>query len=87
MTWAFTYQPSFVADLKSLDHKVAQRVVKKLDAIKDDPLRTMKRLKGTDVFSLRIGDYRVYARVHVAQQLIDFIRAGHRRNIHDRNLD
>lgn len=84
MTWAFTYQPSFVADLKSLDQHVARRIIEKLEAIQDDPLRTMKRLKGSDLFSLRIGDYRVYARAYVAQQLLDFVRAGHRRNIHDR---
>lgn len=83
MTWAYTYQPTFVADLKHLDKHVARRIIEKLESIKDDPLRTMKRLKGSDLFSLRIGDYRVYVRAYVANQLRDFVRAGHRRNIHD----
>jgi mRNA-degrading endonuclease RelE of RelBE toxin-antitoxin system len=83
MTWGYTYQPTFVADLKRLDQPVARRIIEKLEAIQDDSLRTMKRLKGSDLFSLRIGDYRVYARAYVAQQLLDFVRAGHRRNIHD----
>ena len=87
MTWTYTYQPMFVADLKRLDHQVAQRIIKKLESIREDPLRTMKRLKGSDLFSLRVGDYRVYARAYVAQQLLDFVRAGHRRNIHDRNVE
>lgn len=84
MTWNYTFQPTFVADLKGLDLPVAQRILMKLDEIKADPLRTMKRLKGSDIFSLRIGDYRVYARAFTAQKLLDFTRAGHRRNIHDR---
>ena len=84
MTWAYTYQPTFMADLKNLDQQVARRIIEKLEAIQDDPLRTMKRLKGSDLFSLRIGDYRVYARAYVAQQLLEFVRAGHRRNVHDR---
>ena len=84
MTWAYTYQPTFVADLKNVDQQVARRIIEKLEAVQDDPLRTMKRLKGSDLFSLRIGDYRVYARAYVAQQLLDFVRAGHRRNVHDR---
>jgi mRNA-degrading endonuclease RelE of RelBE toxin-antitoxin system len=84
MTWSYTYQPAFLADLKQLDLQVAQRILGKLDAIKDDPLRTMKRLKGTDLFSLRVGEYRVYARAYVAQHVLEFVRTGHRRNIHDR---
>ena len=83
MKWSYTYQPGFVADLKRLDHQVAKRIIEKLDAIRDDPLRTMKRLKGSDLFSLRVGDHRVYARAYIAQRLLDFVRAGHRRNIHD----
>lgn len=84
MTWAYTHQPTFMADLKQLDQQIARRIIEKLESIKDDPLRTMKRLKGSDLFSLRIGDYRVYARAYVARKLLDFVRAGHRRNIHDR---
>lgn len=84
MKWNYTYQPRFVADLKQLDHQVARRIMEKLEAIQVDPLRTMKRLKGSDLFSLRVGDYRVYARAYVAQRLLDFVRAGHRRNVHDR---
>jgi mRNA-degrading endonuclease RelE of RelBE toxin-antitoxin system len=84
MTWGYTFQPSFHAGLKSLDIQVAQRILMKLGGIKDDPLRTMKRLKGSDLFSLRGGDYRVYARAYTAQKLMEFIEVGHRRNIHDR---
>lgn len=84
MTWSYTYQPSFMADLKRLDVQAAQRILEKLHAIKGDPLRTMKRLKGSDLFSLRVGEYRIYARAYVAQHALESIRAGHRRNIHDR---
>ncbi|MHB8586115.1 MAG: type II toxin-antitoxin system RelE family toxin [Thermoplasmatota archaeon] len=84
MTWNYSYQPAFLADLKRLDLKIAQRILDKLDAIKDDALRTMKRLKGSDLFSLRVGDHRVYARAYVAQKSLEFVRAGHRRNVHDR---
>jgi hypothetical protein len=67
-----------------MDHQVAKRIVEKPDSIQDDPLRTMKRLKGSDLFSLRVGDDRIYARASVAQRHLDFVRAGHRRNIHER---
>jgi mRNA-degrading endonuclease RelE of RelBE toxin-antitoxin system len=84
MKWSHTYQPAFVADLKRLDHQVAKRMLEKLEAMQSDPLRTMKRLKGSDLFSLCVGDHRIYARAYVAQRLLDVVRAGHRSNIHDR---
>lgn len=87
MTWEYTFQPRFSADLKQLDLAVAQRILRKLDEIKGDPLRTMKRLKGSDIFSLRVGDHRVYARAFTAQKTLDYLRVGHRRNFHDRALD
>lgn len=83
MSWNYTYQPTFLVDLKGLDTVVAQRILRKLDEIRDDPLRTMKRLKGSDLFSMRVGDFRVYARAYTAKKVLDFVRAGHRRNIHD----
>lgn len=84
MTWAYTCQPGFMADLKQVNQQVAVRIIEKIESIQADPLRTMKRLKGSDLFSLRVGDYRVYARAYVPQQLLEFVRASHRRNIHDR---
>lgn len=86
MTWRYTFQPRFVADLKGMELPVAQRILGKLADIQADPLRTMKRLKGSDLFSLRIGDYRVYAKAFVAHKVLDFVRAGHRRNIHDEDV-
>ena len=85
MTWNYTFQPQFHADLKKLDHAVAIRILKTLDRQREDPLRSMKRLKGTDIFSLRVGDYRVYAKAYPSRRLLDFIRAGHRSVIHDRS--
>jgi mRNA-degrading endonuclease RelE of RelBE toxin-antitoxin system len=84
MSWKYSYQPRFLADLKGMDHGVARRILAKLEQIKGDPLRTMKRLKGSDLFSLRVGDYRVYARAYTPQKAMEFVRAGHRRTIHDR---
>lgn len=84
MTWTYLFQPRFRNDLRGMDTAVAQRIMAKLDEIKADPLRTMKRLKGSDVFSLRAGDFRIYARADMARRLLDFERAGHRRNIRQR---
>lgn len=82
--WTYTFQPRFHADLKRMDHEVARRILETLVRIQEDPLRTMKRLKGSDLFSLRVGDYRVHGRAFPSKRLLDFIRAGHRSVIYDR---
>jgi mRNA-degrading endonuclease RelE of RelBE toxin-antitoxin system len=83
MAWTYTFHPSFHADLKRMDLGLAQRILETLQRIQADPLRTMKRLKGSDLFSLRIGDYRVHALVYPGSRLVDFVRVGHRKNVHD----
>ena len=56
------YTKTAVQDLKRLDKKMAQRIVKKLDffANQKDPLAFAKRLKDRKYgeYRFRIGDYR-----------------------------
>lgn len=53
-----TFQPAFHPDLKGLDLAVAPRFLRELSEVQGDPLRVMKRLKGSD--PLRVGDCRAY---------------------------
>ncbi|MEX1110527.1 MAG: type II toxin-antitoxin system RelE/ParE family toxin [Chthoniobacterales bacterium] len=40
------------------------------------------RLKGTDAFRLRVGDYRVVYDFDLKQQRVDLLFVGHRRDIY-----
>jgi mRNA interferase RelE/StbE len=61
MTWQILWTDEAVRDLSRLDRQVALRIVKKVEGLATDPHRFFRRLKGSDDYRLRIGDYRVLA--------------------------
>jgi mRNA interferase RelE/StbE len=64
--------------LDLLNKKTAERISRKLEGIRDDPYRFVKRLKGMPLFSLRAGDYRIIMDIKNNQMLIFVVRIGHR---------
>ncbi|HLF16886.1 MAG TPA: type II toxin-antitoxin system RelE/ParE family toxin [Candidatus Thermoplasmatota archaeon] len=78
MTWRLDYSDSARRDLRALDHAVAQQVLRKLDSIRKDPLRSMKRLKGSKDWRLRVGDWRVVAQADATARLLTVKRVQHR---------
>jgi mRNA interferase RelE/StbE len=77
MAWRLEYTESARQDLRNLDHAIAQQVLRKIHAIRNDPLRSMKRLKGSSDWRLRVGDWRVVVRVDAASELATVQRIGH----------
>ncbi len=57
-----------------------------IDALADNPRPSgAVRLKGTDFFRVRIGDYRVVYEVHDSVLRVLVVRVAHRREVY-RNL-
>ena len=83
MPWRLEYTESARRDLRDLDHAVAQQVLRKLDSVKGDPMRSMKRLKGGRDWRLRVGDWRVIVRIDAASELATVLRVGHRSVVYD----
>jgi mRNA-degrading endonuclease RelE of RelBE toxin-antitoxin system len=83
VTWSLQYTESARRDLRDLDHDVAQRVLRKLDAIKTNPLRSMKRLKGTKDWRLRVGDWRIVAEADATGETLTVKRIQPRSLVYD----
>ena len=83
MAWKLLYSDSARRDLRALDHAVAQQVLRKLDAIKADPLRSMKRLTGAKDWRLRVGDWRVIAQADAPAKVLTVKRIQHRSVVYD----
>ncbi len=68
-----------------LDRKIAQRIYTKLKAIadSDNPFLHIKKLTGVELFSLRVGDYRVVLDIRRGKLLILVVKIGHRRNVYE----
>ena len=76
--------PTAKKDLKKLDKLSAEAIFKKLNAVKGNPLSHIGRLKGSQLWKLRVGDYRVLMVIDTGKSIINVIKVGHRRDIYKR---
>ena len=85
MSYNVELRPEALEDLKAIDSVVVDRVLKKLDWLKENfEILTPKSLKGDykGLFKLRVGDYRVLYTCDKKQKLISVHLIGHRRDIY-----
>ena len=84
MTFKILYSEEAVSQLRKLDNAAAKRILDKLDATLENPAHFFERLAGRDEYKLRIGDYRVLARLLVNDNVVFVLSVGHRKNIYKR---
>ena len=66
-------------DLQELDKKISNRIIAKVESIKEQPFSYTKHLIGIPLYSLRIGEYRIIMDIKNEQMLIFIIKIGHRK--------
>ncbi len=68
-------------ELNLLQKEISIRILDKLLEIKENPYRHIKRLVGSELFSLRVGDYRIL--MIIKDNKIFVVRIGHRKKVYD----
>ena len=86
MTYSIKWRPKAVKELHKLPRDVAVRLVKKVDSLKENPMRFLEKLRGDPGFKLRVGDYRALIDVKEEEKIIAVRVVGHRKNIYKRHL-
>lgn len=69
--------------IRKLQKKDADMVLGKIDSIRENPFRFLKRLQGDKLWRLRIADFRAICDVVVSNNKIIVLRIGKRENIYD----
>lgn len=64
-------------DLRSLNSKLQERIIAKVESIKEQPFNYVKHLVGIPLYSLRVGDYRVIMDIKNKEMLIFVVEIGH----------
>ena len=79
-------KPPAQKELETLPDNVLERVVRKLDALRDTPRPAgCKKLKGyEDQWRVRVGDWRVVYVIDDAAKLVSVTRIAHRREVYER---
>jgi mRNA interferase RelE/StbE len=84
MTYSIEIKQSAKKELANLPRNIADKVIKQVRALADDPLPNgCKKLVGTDyTYRIRINDYRVVYSIFDQQLVIQVIKIGHRKDIY-----
>jgi mRNA interferase RelE/StbE len=69
-------------ELLALSKDFRERIIGALDSLSLDPFYQVKRLQGSQLFSHRVGEYRIVFTFRKSRMLILVIRIGHRRNVY-----
>lgn len=69
--------------LRKLPKKDAEMILRKVYSIRENPFRFLKRLKGNNLWRLRVGDFRAIVDVIISGNRIVVLRIGKRANIYD----
>jgi mRNA interferase RelE/StbE len=82
MQYKVAWSETFKIQLKKFDKSLAKRIIDKVESITKDPFKFVKRLKGTDLYRLRVGNYRVIMSIESGNLIIFVLDVGHRKAIY-----
>lgn len=80
MTYQVRWTETVLRKIVKLDKKLADRIIDKVESITADPFLYVKRLTGINLYSLRIGDYRVI--ISLEENNIFVLDVGHRSQVY-----
>ena len=78
--WTYTA----LKQLEKLEKKLAERIINKVESIAKDPFAFVAKLKGFDLYKLRIGSYRVIMSIESNKMIIFVLEIGHRSVIYQK---
>ena len=81
MTFTILLHPKAAKALKKTDEQT--RITTKLRELRNRPERTGKRLKHSDFWSLRSGDYRAIYEINRDKKQVIILYIGHRKKVYD----
>jgi len=84
MTFEVRWTESSFKKLEKLNRQTQKRIIEKLDEAAADPFVIAKRLSGVNLYSIRVGDYRVITSIERQKMLILVVEVGHRSKIYKR---
>jgi mRNA interferase RelE/StbE len=82
MTYRFVFSEEALSQLRRLDNKTAKRLLDKLESSAENPARFFERLAGREEYKMRVGDYRIIARVLQSEKRVFIMSLGHRKNVY-----
>ena len=83
MTFTVLLHPKAARELDRLENQTKRRVRENLKELRNNPDKIGKRLRPSDFWSLRIGDYRAIYEIDSAERRVIVLFVGHRSKVYD----
>jgi mRNA interferase RelE/StbE len=86
VAYAVDLKPAAARDLRKLPEDMRRRIAVRIDALTTDPRPAgAEALEGeSDLYRLRVADYRILYRIDRKARLVLVARIGHRREVYRR---
>ncbi|MEE9224034.1 MAG: type II toxin-antitoxin system RelE/ParE family toxin [Thermoplasmata archaeon] len=83
MSFKVFLHPKSARFLSKSKKDARERIKSKLEELEDHPERKGKRLRYSDFWTLRIGDYRAIYEIDEEENRVIVLFIGHRKNVYD----
>tara|TARA_Y100000310_G_C20628648_1_gene787367 strand:- start:1313 stop:1579 length:267 start_codon:yes stop_codon:yes gene_type:complete len=83
LSYDIKIKPKALKQLKRLPKETNERILKKVMFIKDTPQSFMKKLESKDIWSLRVGDFRILIDIYENNKIMEVVKVGHRKEIYE----
>jgi mRNA interferase RelE/StbE len=80
--YAIIWSPKSRDGLMSLDKGIASRMIKRVEELKFTPYHFIDRITDTNLWKVRVGDYRAILDMDERKKEIHVLKVGHRKNIY-----
>ena len=82
LSYRVEIKPKAIKQLEKLPKELTERILRKIVFMSDTPQSFMKKLESQNIWSLRIGDYRVLIDLYEKERKLDVIQVAHRKNVY-----
>ena len=82
MIYELIFDKESIDFLEKLIKSERERIFNKIISTKENPFYFFEKLKGVNLFKLKIGKYRVIADIKKNDKIIIILCIGHRKNIY-----
>jgi len=83
MKFKVIWSPKSDKQIGRLGKKIRKRIYDKVDLIRNNPYVFTKRLFGMNLYSLRVGNYRVIMNIRRNIMTIFVVKVGHRKGVYN----
>jgi len=83
VVFAVLLHPKAAKELEKIEDQIRPRMKEKLKELRDNPERSGKRLKHSDFWSLRVGNYRAIYEINRNKKQVVILFIGHRKKVYD----